>query len=263
MQLPLLNNPMFATKYTGTDNVFIEPQKSKSRFGLAFYGGISKTQSALKERGESKYDYAQLRGSTEDQLLTLHLGVGTIVELKRNIYLQTGLEYSRISSRLNLADEGILIDTLENTLIRNIDLTDTAVVIPDNTISKEVAANRTQTHFHLFDVPVLVGYQFGNARWRMGVEAGAFVNVSMRKEGEILQQELEIYDLKEDTEGWYKTNVGIRPYLGLTSTYDINQHYQLYFSTGITFNKVFSTDANPIREEKSMFGVRMGGRYFF
>jgi Outer membrane protein beta-barrel domain len=246
-----------------TSEVLITPQQSKSRIGLGLYGGLSATQTLRKERATTDFVYTQLRGSTEDPLPAFHLGLQAVFEINKNIYIQSGLEYSQLRSRLNLKDEKILIDPNTYEITRGIGITDTSVFIPDNVIVAEVAQNKTISHIHLMDLPVFVGYQFGQTRWRVGLEAGAFINLSLQKDGEILQEDISIYDLKEDNNGWYKSNVGIRPHLGLVTTCNLTKHYQLYFSTGMTFNKVFTTDRSPVQEEKSLFGVRMGGRYFF
>jgi Outer membrane protein beta-barrel domain len=267
-EIPSLAHRPFPTQmdYTtavGTTSTLISPQKLKNRIGLGLYGGGSATQTIRKEPVESEFIYAQLRGSTEDPLPSIHLGLQAVFELHQNIYFQTGLEYSQLRSRLNLEDEKILLNPVTQEITRGIGITDTAVVIPDEAIVVEVQENKTLNRFHLVDLPVLAGYQFGHSRWRVGLEAGAFINLSLQKDGEILQQDVAVYDLKEDSDGWYKGNVGIRPHLGLVSTYNLTKHYQLYFSTGMTFNKVFTTGNSPLREEKSLFGVRMGGRYFF
>ncbi|MFT4667440.1 MAG: hypothetical protein ACI8YQ_001728 [Polaribacter sp.] len=238
------------------------PSKSNVRVGLGFHAGVSKTQTMLRERSQTEFLYTQLRASTEDQLQTLHLGLSAVVEIKRNIYLQAGLEYSRIDSKLNLDDELILIDTAQYIIIRHGNFIDT-IGAGDRYIVKEFSENNSRNSFYLLDLPILFGYQFGKARWKAGIEAGACINLRLRKEGQVLQQDLSIYDIEQDQNKWYKTNVGIRPHLGLVSTYDLSSHYQLYFSTGITFNKIFSTNSSPIAVENSMFGMRVGGRYYF
>jgi Outer membrane protein beta-barrel domain len=261
LTLPLFPTPSADTKQAtkGIANVLITPQKSKNRIGLGLYGGMSATQTVHKERVESTFIYAQLRGSTEDLLPAIHLGLQAVFELNQNTYIQTGLEYSQLRSRLNLEDEMILLNPNTNEITRDFGITD----IPDGAIVAEVQQNKTLNQFHLVDLPVLAGYQFGHTRWRFGLEAGIFINLSLQKDGEILQQDVLIYDVKNDSDGWYKGNAGIRPHLGLVSTYNLTRRYQLYFSTGMTFHKVFTTDKSPVREEKSLFGVRMGGRYFF
>ena len=258
----VINEENIPTDITEYDDSFITPQKSKLRFGLGIYAGVSKTQNTLQENDQSEYIYTQLRASTEDQLQTVHLGFSALIEIKRNLYLQTGFEYSKISSRLNLDDEWILMDTVDNLLIRNGVVNDT-IGAGDQFIFSQVIKNTTRNSFHLLDLPVLVGYQFGKARWRVGLEAGVFINLRLRKEGQIMSPTISMYDLNTDNNDWYETNVGIRPHFGIISTYDLNNNYQLYFSTGMTFNQVFSTGNNPIKEQKSMFGIRLGGRYYF
>jgi len=241
---------------------FITPSKSKLRYGIGFHAGISKTQNMLRENSSSEFLYTQLRASTEDQLQTLHLGLSAVVEIKRNIYVQAGLEYSRIGSKLNIDDELILIDTTQEIIIRHGNFTDT-IGAGDRYIIQEFSKNNHRNSFHLIDLPILFGYQFGKTRWRGGIEAGAYINLRLQKEGQIIQEDLSIYDIEKDQNNWYKTNVGIRPHLGLVSTYDLSSNYQLYFRTGITFNKIFSTNNSPITVEKSMFGIQLGGRYYF
>lgn len=242
------------------------------RYGIGLYGGISRSNTDITAKAPTSSDHLILRANSEKQLETLHLGFNVLVEAEQGIYLRTGAEYSRIGSLFSRDSEFVEIDSSEFGIIgldikEQLDGTFDTTFIEGPIIVKRTTqfTKKTYNYFHLVDIPVIFGYNFGNFEdtWRIGVEGGIYANVSMSTKGEISLADGTFYDIGEDDNKWYKTNVGISPFIGINVAYNVNENIQLHFSPSFRFNSVFSTDANPFKERHANLGVQAGARYFF
>ncbi len=117
---------------------------------------------------------------------------------------------------------------------------------------------------HLIDIPIIIGYQWKYEPWSIGIEGGIYANISAKHTGEILSPTNDdFYDLEKDENDWFKTNIGIQPFIGLNATYNLSENLQVHFSPGFRFDAVFSTDKNFLQEKRASLGLRTGVRYIF
>ncbi len=239
--------------------------KKGTRFGIGLYGGFSGTSYGISGPDSQ---YVASRMASERQLETIHLGLNVLLQVKKNFYLRTGAEYTRIASLFEYETEQISInDSIPGIVeIRINSLTNDTTEI-QGTLT-EITTNKyrkkTYNYFHLVDVPIILGYNFAYDNWQFGLEAGVYANVFLRRKGNIFNPDNDFYDLATDENKWYKTNIGITPYIGLNAAYSINDNFQIHASPGFRFNKVFTTNrASPVKEERASLGVRVGLRYFF
>jgi len=238
------------------------------RYGIGIYGGLSSSASDLKAKDESAQEFVLLRATSEKQLETIHLGLNALIETEQGVYLRTGIEYSRIASLFSRTSSQVSTDTTEGVIEYQINSItgDTTEILGDvvKTITTQYN-KKTYNYFHLIDVPFILGYNFGNYddTWRIGVEAGVYANLFVKNKGEIPLADDTFYNLGDDNSKWYKTNIGISPYVGVSASYNVNQNIQVHFTPSFRFNSVFSTDANPIKEQHASLGVQAGIRFLF
>lgn len=235
------------------------------RFGIGLYGGIGKSSISL-DTEDSSQGYTNTRNQTERQLETLHAGIDLSLVSKQGLYLRTGGEYTRIASVFSESSQLVTVDSIDGIteIIINKVLNDTTFVTGKigvtNTVDYE---KRTYNYIHLIDIPVIVGYQFSDESWSIGLEGGIYANISAKYTGEILNQDDTFYDLESDPDSWYKTNIGITPFIGLNASYAISDNLQIHVSPGFKFNTLFSTDTNILTQRQSTLGIRLGVRYLF
>ena len=234
---------------------------SSSKFKLGLYGGYSKSIYNLEAKNVADENYASLRNDSEEQLETLHLGLSATIQTKRNFHLRTGLEYTRIASLLRRNANTTSIDTIPG--IKEIQINgltgDTTLV--EGSILRTTTFSyikKSYNYFHLVDVPVIIGYNFDQGDWSFDIEAGIYVNLFVKAEGDILLADESFYNKESDSKEWYKTNLGISPYLGFNAAYQISDRTQVYVSPGFRFNSIFSTEPNPLKEERALLGIRAG-----
>ena len=238
------------------------------KYGVGLYGGLSQSSSDLEAKSESAGPLVEARTIAESQLETLHLGLNAFIQTDKGLYLRSGVEYTRIGSLFSRNSEQVTMDTTIGIVEYQINAItgDTTFVEGDVIVTRTTRYNKkSYNYFHLVDVPVIFGFNFGenDDDWRIGVEAGVYANVLIKNKGEIPLADGSFYDIGDDPQKWYKTNIGISPYVGINLAYNYSQNLQFHATPSFRFNSVFSTDANPLTEKHGSLGVQAGVRYFF
>ncbi len=240
-----------------------------TRVGLGLYTGISQSSSNLDAKTENADAFVLARTVAEKQLETLHFGLNAIVQTESNLYLRTGVEYTRIGSLFSRSATSVTMDTTQGIVeyqINGITGDTINIIMGDVITTKTINYNKkSYNYFHLIDVPIVLGYNFKDSEdaWVIGVEGGVYANVFVKNKGEIPLDNGSFYDIGDDPNNWYKTNVGISPFVGINAAYKFSENFQIHVSPSFRFSSVYSTDANPLKEEHGNLGVLAGVRYFF
>jgi len=239
------------------------------KFAIGLHAGIGKVNSDWtfnEERDNS--EYFATRKSTEKQLESSSIGLSFSAQMKNNISFRTGLEYHRIARRFNYEENLTTYDTIPNAILKlyvNATTGDTIIdrgeFINTHTESYE---KETYNYFHRLDIPLFVGYHFKKGRFLLGVEAGVFANVLLRKKGELVgnTEGRSFYDLKKDDAQWYKTKVGVTPALQMNFGYEFAPGVEAYCSPYYRFKTTYTTSANSVKETYSDVGVQLGVKYW-
>ncbi len=186
---------------------------------------------------------------------------------KQNFYLRSGLEYTRIGSVFNNNTSFIATDSIEGIkeIIVNMVTGERDTIM--GTIAQTTTTEFVKKHYnyvHLIDIPIIVGYQWEYEPWSIGIEGGIYANISAKHTGEISSPTNEaFYDLAKDENNWFKTNIGIQPFIGLNASYNLSENLQIHLSPGFRFNAVFSTDKNLLQAKQALLGLKTGVRYTF
>ncbi len=237
------------------------------RLGLGLYGGVSRSTTNFSLNDSIGLNYAAERNTSEKRLETLHFGFEVSVHTKNGFYLRSGAEYTRIASLFSANSSLITTDSMvgiREIIINTVTGQRDSIMgmIPVTTTTE--FTKRHYNYVHLIDIPIIVGYQWEYAPWSIGVEGGIYANISTKHTGEISSPENDaFYDLKKDENKWFKTNIGIQPFIGFHATYHLSDNFQIHLSPSFRFDAVFSTDENLLREKHSMLGLRAGVRYIF
>lgn len=241
--------------------------KSKIKFGLGLYGGIGWANTSMETNyGPDRYQI--LREESEKDLEHLQLGLSGMVKIKNKFSLRAGLEYNRLGSKFERQVSDNIIDSIPNGVREMFvnQLTNDTIFTYGLVVNTEsdFIDKQTYNYYHQIDVPVLIGYHLNKNKWSIGVEAGAVFNLAFRRKGDISKYNgRTYYDIKKDRDEWYTTNLGIAPLVQLNVAYQLNDHFQLHASPYYRFKSVYSTEVNPIKEKRAVFGLQMGGRYWF
>lgn len=239
------------------------------KFAIGLHAGIGKVKSewTLIEEGGNA-EYVASRKSTEKQLESSSIGLSFSAQMKNNISFRSGLEYHRLARRLNYQESLSTFDTIPDAILKLY----VNEVTGDTTLDRgefinthiESYEKETYNYFHRLDIPLFVGYRFKKGRLLLGVEAGVFANVLLRKKGELVEntEGRSFYDLKKDEAQWYKTKVGVTPALQMNFGYEFAPGVEVYFSPYYRFKTKYSTSANLMMEAYSDFGIQLGLKYW-
>ena len=241
--------------------------RKNRKLSLGVYGGISKSTNNFSSKDTIGSIYQFQRNTSEKQLETIHLGIDFTMYTKQNFYLRSGLEYTRIGSVFNNNTSFIATDSIEGIkeIIVNMVTGERDTIM--GTIAQTTTTEFVKKHYnyvHLIDIPIIVGYQWEYEPWSIGIEGGIYANISAKHTGEISSPTNEaFYDLAKDENNWFKTNIGIQPFIGLNASYNLSENLQIHLSPGFRFNAVFSTDKNLLQAKQALLGLKTGVRYTF
>jgi hypothetical protein len=204
--------------------------------------------------------------STLHQQLSYSAGINLVKNIGNNLLVKTGVQYSRTneSFRLTRINERKLITT---TSIRSVIIApgDT-VYIRDTSVSEHIGTiqRRTQNKYQQWDVPVIIGYEFGGENIRLNANAGIIANISSAYSGEMLADTSQnIIDVKNyNGKPVYKTNVGFSLYAGLSIVKPMGERTSLviepYARIGL---QNMATNSAWFKQKNSAAGIAVGLRY--
>ncbi len=176
----------------------------------------------INRSGEPNEVYS-LRDQNEKTLEGLQAGLyGRISHRDIPFYLQTGVLYSRISEKMDLAYSSVRSDTTQGVISVTVSqMGDTITTIYGDIVTETLVNGRTtRHHYHrLLDVPLLLGYQYRNRYFDLGIEAGALFNVFMRSSGFILDSPEDFIDLRDQSP--FKSRLGISYTVGMNVSREV------------------------------------------
>jgi hypothetical protein len=180
--------------------------------------------------------------------------------------LRSGVNYSQINEKFKYINEKdiryILIITPRNIIING---TPTTVY---DTLRFTETGTRTRTTYNRYrtvDIPLQLGYEFGNGRLHTNISAGAIINIYSWQKGDVLDsanQPVSITTGKGSAAYGFKTNIGVG-FLGSVSVYyKLNGRLHLMAEPYIRYNlKPMSRDNQSFTQKYNTIGLRLGVRW--
>lgn len=235
------------------------------KFGVGVYGGLGSSFSSLKTKDPLDDEYLQMRLQTEEQLETIRMGLELIAKSELGLYFKTGVQFSRIARKFTFRSDIVTVDSIHGVtqIYVNTNTNDSIFIYGQIPVTTTTSYNKeTYNNFNMLDIPLLVGYTHNHENWSFGVEGGALINISTKTKGEIFDRNNEIYDIKEDPNEWYKSNVGVSFTASVYAAYHLSDNLQIYLAPTVRMESIFSTAANPIAQKHGELGINVGARYF-
>lgn len=203
--------------------------------------------------------------STLHKQVSFNAGINLVKNIGENFLLKTGLQYNQVNEvfRNTRVNEIKLITTVT---IRTIILApgDT-IYIRDTSVTQQIGTvtRQTQNRYKSWDIPLIMGYEFGGKDLRLNANVGVIANIRSSYKGEMLdtiQQTINIADYKAT--GVYKTNIGLGIYAGLGIVKAIGDKTDLLIEPYARFNLTnMTTDAAWFKQKNIVAGLSVGLRY--
>ncbi|MEJ7611535.1 MAG: hypothetical protein WKF88_10200 [Ferruginibacter sp.] len=199
--------------------------------------------------------YLQQRRASTNLLFAFSAGIRYTKVFGSGMSIRSGLNYSRVNEAFK---------SVKGHVTQNVYITNTAGDTTGTyTVSGTQYNERTNT-YRTIDIPVVVGYEFGNGRLHANLNAGAMINISSRKTGYVLDTNGNAVDIssgKQPSIYSYKTKAGVSLTGGLSVYYKLNEQLHVmaepYFRYSLS---PITQSALSLKQKYHTAGLRLGVR---
>ncbi|MFZ6022959.1 MAG: outer membrane beta-barrel protein [Bacteroidota bacterium] len=216
------------------------------------------------ENRSATSQYLAKKDSSESMRLGYSAGVRIVKPITDNFLVKTGLQYTQINEKFTYRteDEVKTITVISvRTIIRGPG--DTLRVTDTSTVQQVgYKTNSIKNRYRSFDIPVTVGYQFGNENLQFGINAGVIFNISSWYQGVILDSSMAAVPISKGSNQVYKNNIGLGLYGGFSVLKRMGDNTQLFFEPYFRYNLSGITNGQASYQQKfSLGGLSVGLRY--
>jgi hypothetical protein len=209
----------------------------------------------LTDTSKSNTAYLQQRKQSTGFSSAFSAGVKYTKVLKSGISLAAGLNYSQINERFTVAENIFLIETHYDSR-GNVTGTDT--------ISGK-QYKTTHNHYHSVDVPLLFGYEMGNEKIHININAGPVMNIYSWQHGQVLSQDSIPESISTGKSSsfadQYKTNIGLGITGGVSVFYKLNDQLHVFAEPYFRYNfGSMNNNESPIQQKYTTIGLHLGLR---
>ncbi len=203
------------------------------------------------------------KDSSESMQISYSAGLRLVKPLTNNIILKTGIQYSQANEKYVYRTENEVKTTTVVTLRTIIRGPGDTVIVKDTSTLQTIGFknNTVKNRYRSFDIPVTIGYQFGDDDLKFGINAGVMINLSSWYEGVILDSSLATVTLNKTGNNVYKTNIGIGLYGGVSVikrlSDDMHIFFEPYFRYGLSN---MTTSQSKYNQKFSVGGLAIGLR---
>ncbi len=208
--------------------------------------------------------FMERKDSSETARLSYSAGFRIVKPINDHFSVKAGLQYSQINENFTYKTENEVKTTTVIT-VRDITLANgTTVSVSDTSVLQQVGfkTNTVRNTYKSIDVPVLLGYQFGNDDFKVGINAGVIVNLSSWYKGVILDTALTAQPLTKDNNVVYKNNIGLGIYAGISFIKRISYNTSIFAEPYLRYNLSDMTTPQSIYNQRfSIGGLSLGLRF--
>lgn len=208
--------------------------------------------------------YLQRKDSSESMRLGYSAGVRLIKPITDNFLVKAGIQYTQINEKFTYRTENEVRTTTVisvRTIIRGPG--DTLRIADTSTVMQTGFKNNTiRNRYRSFDIPVTLGYQFGNDNLQFGVNAGIVFNISSWYQGVILDSSMSAVPISKGSNSIYKNNIGLGLYGGFSVLKKLGEDTQLFFEPYFRYNlSGITNEQSSFKQRFSLGGLSIGLRY--
>jgi hypothetical protein len=208
--------------------------------------------------------YLNSKDSSEQMQVGYSAGIRLVKPLNDHFLLKTGLQYSQINQKFVYKSENeIKVTTVitARTIIRSpgdtIQVSDTSVLQTIGYSTKNV-----KNRYRSIDIPLTLGYEFGNDDLRIGINAGVIFNISSWYQGEMLDTAYQPVSISKASNSLFKTNIGMGLYSSISIQKRISDNTHLFFEPYFRYNlKNMTNDLSAYSQRFQVGGLAIGLRF--
>jgi opacity protein-like surface antigen len=183
------------------------------------YAGPDHVMRSFSDSGNS--DYLRARKTSTKVVFAFSAGFRYTRVFGNGMSIRTGFNYSQINEKLTYKQGNIV----QLTYVINTDGDTTGTFMQTGTRYKNVV-----NKYRSADIPLLVGYEFGNGKLHANLNAGAIINLYSWQKGSMIDMNNNIVDITtgKDTSSYqFKTNMGVGLMGAMSVYYKLNENLHL------------------------------------
>lgn len=236
------------------------PESEKNTAGnkryVELYGGPDYAFRSITDTGNSAY--LQKRKESTRFASAFSAGMRYTKVFSNGMSFRTGFNYSQINETFRYS-EGNIIQVVYITNSNG-----------DTTGSFTTTGSRyktTHNKFRTIDIPLLIGYEWGNSRLHINFNAGAMVNLYSWQKGDVLDTAFKPVNIttgKGSSPYQFKNHIGIG-FIGAVSVYyKLNNRLHLFAEPYFRYNFSPASKAElTLKQKYNTAGLRLGVRIDF
>ena len=208
--------------------------------------------------------YLDKKDSSEQMQISYTAGFRLIKPLNDNFLLKAGFQYSQLNQKFSYRNENEYKTTTVITARTIIRSAGDTILVSDTSVLRQIgySVNTVHNQFRSIDIPVTLGYQFGNDDLKFGINAGVVFNLSSWYQGEILDTTYASVPMNKVSNALYKTNIGMGLYSSMSLIKRINDNTHLFFEPYFRYNLSNMTNsASPYNQRFHIGGLSVGLRF--
>ncbi len=247
-------------------NVIICPSDRKNRntdWHLEVYASPDLAFRSVTNNSASS-SFLLRKDSSESMRIGYTAGIRLVKPITENILLKTGLQYSQINQKYVYRTENEVKTTTVVSVRTIIRAPGDTVIVRDTSILQQIGYknNTVINRFRSVDIPVTVGYQFGNEDLKIGINAGVIFNVSSWYQGVILDSSLATVPLVKGSPAMiYKNNIGLGLYGGISIVKRLSDDMHVFAEPYFRYNlSNMTTPQSSYNQKFSLGGISIGLR---
>lgn len=208
--------------------------------------------------------YLNSKDSSEQMQVGYSAGIRLVKPLNDHFLLKTGIQYSQINQKFVYRSENeIKVTTVitARTIIRSPGDT---ILVSDTSVLQTIgySVKNVKNRYRSIDIPLTLGYEFGNDDLRVGINAGVIFNVSSWYQGEMLDTAYQPVSISKASNSLFKTNIGMGLYSSISIQKRISENTHLFFEPYFRYNlKNMTNDLSPYTQRFQVGGLAIGLRF--
>ncbi|MFK7773900.1 MAG: hypothetical protein AB8F94_17245 [Saprospiraceae bacterium] len=240
---------------------------SDFKFWAGIDGGASFINRSLSAKDGSVSVLLQNRTQYESPLETSHYGISIGVDYKNKFRFSTGIQQTIISERFDFNETLTAVDSILGVQILRLNFAGDTIPIMGNIPRTTTTKNQLKVYntYKLIDIPVTIGYHHTfKDKWKVGVQAGVLVNLSLKTKGGIPDEMLQEVNIETNQSNIFKSKVGLNYHFGLSIGRSFFDKVELNFSPTVRFyQNDFSVQNYGLSQKYMLIGGNLGLRYKF
>lgn len=239
------------------------PSASGSRRSDWFVEVFASPDYAIKSVEANNNEFLRRKDSTEKIRSAFTAGIRLSKKMGEHLVMKTGLQYSQINERFDYKSENerkaVTVITVR-TIIRSPGDT---VRVTDTSTLEQVGyrVKTTYNRYRSIDIPLIIGYEFGNENFRTSINGGLIFNLLSWQHGDMLDTTFTPVAFNKSSAS-FKRNVGLGIYAGLQFLKPIGERTEVFAEPYFHYRiSSMTNDGSPFNQRFHAAGINFGIRY--